>query len=892
MPAMDTGPDTTFSRLDGPDRQPHDWQRQLAAESTLRDRLIRIPTGFGKTLGVLAAWVHHRVVRADDTWPRRLVWCLPMRVLVEQTKATVEAALARAGLLWDGDDASHAGKVGVHLLMGGAEQDDWHLHPEHPAVLIGTQDMLLSRALNRGYASGRAHWPIDFGLLNQDALWVMDEVQLMDVGLATSAQLQAFRAKDQDQARTLRPCRTWWMSATLQPDWLKQVDTAELVAELTTPPDRVIAIPASERHGDLWAVTKPLTTSQAHDPVAVAALSLKRHRALADGPHGRISLVVCNTVDRAVAVAAAIRKGADASTEVRLVHSRFRGHERSGWREAFLNRDACRAGADRIIVATQVVEAGVDLSAGCLITDLAPWPSLVQRFGRAARYGGSAEVIVILPEAVDEETAAPYQPNELIPARDLALATLTDAGPATIEAFEAGLDPAQRQQLYPYAPEHILLREEWDELFDTAADLSGADLDISRFIRSGKERDCLVAWADWEGDAPDHRWIPSRDALCPVPFIRAREWLFTKTSQKRPRTVYVRNYVAGGWRMAQRKEDCYPGQVIVVAAAFGGYDPDIGFTGLPASTRDRAIPPVPETEATPEQRSSLEESSDDLSQAEYQTVCDHDRSVGSIAVDISTAVSLPPPVSSLLGLSGRWHDTGKGHVAFVKCINPGPHRFEQPLAKAPKAAWMPLGQLYQAGPELGQRKGFRHEWASALAMLELLARTCPEHPALRGGLGDLLGPDLQAGTDAPITDNPLANELAALSAEAFDLVLYLVAAHHGKVRGTVHATAADQAFPLADRLGQPLRGVCDGDALPAMQLPTADGAVATLPTLQLRLDVAKLGLSSRYGRSWRERCLALQRQRGPAALAYLEALLRAADVRASRTLRSSTGATP
>ena len=29
-----------------------------------------------------------------------------------------------------------------------------YLEPERPAVLIGTQDMLLFRALNRGYASG------------------------------------------------------------------------------------------------------------------------------------------------------------------------------------------------------------------------------------------------------------------------------------------------------------------------------------------------------------------------------------------------------------------------------------------------------------------------------------------------------------------------------------------------------------------------------------------------------------------------------------------------------------------------------------------------------------------------------------------------------------------
>ena len=171
---------------------PHQWQLDLALEPQCSDRLIRISTGFGKTLGVLLAWAFNHLARSDEAWPRRLVWCLPMRVLVEQTEAEVRTVLDRAGRLWN-PKQDHSGKVGVHLLMGGANSGDWHLYPEHPAVLIGTQDVLLSRALNRGYGAHRARWPIDFGLLNQDCLWVMDEVQLMDVGLATSGQLQAFR---------------------------------------------------------------------------------------------------------------------------------------------------------------------------------------------------------------------------------------------------------------------------------------------------------------------------------------------------------------------------------------------------------------------------------------------------------------------------------------------------------------------------------------------------------------------------------------------------------------------------------------------------------------------------------------------------------------------------
>ena len=71
----------------GNDFAPHTWQSELALQSQCRDRLIRIPTGFGKTLGVLLAWAYNRIHRGDNSWPRRLVWCLPMRVLVEQTQA-------------------------------------------------------------------------------------------------------------------------------------------------------------------------------------------------------------------------------------------------------------------------------------------------------------------------------------------------------------------------------------------------------------------------------------------------------------------------------------------------------------------------------------------------------------------------------------------------------------------------------------------------------------------------------------------------------------------------------------------------------------------------------------------------------------------------------------
>ena len=107
--------------------------------------------------------------------------------------------------------------------MGGGEaisKPTWAESPEKQAVLIGTQDMLLSRALMRGYGMSRYSWPIHFALLHSDCLWVFDEVQLMGASLVTSAQLEAFRRS----FPLSKTSRSLWVSATLNRDWLRTVD--------------------------------------------------------------------------------------------------------------------------------------------------------------------------------------------------------------------------------------------------------------------------------------------------------------------------------------------------------------------------------------------------------------------------------------------------------------------------------------------------------------------------------------------------------------------------------------------------------------------------------------------------------------------------------------------
>ena len=68
---------------------PYPYQQRLA-DSPWPD-VLEIPTGLGKTAAIVMAWLYKRR-HLDAQTPRRLVWCLPMRVLVEQTARLVRHA--------------------------------------------------------------------------------------------------------------------------------------------------------------------------------------------------------------------------------------------------------------------------------------------------------------------------------------------------------------------------------------------------------------------------------------------------------------------------------------------------------------------------------------------------------------------------------------------------------------------------------------------------------------------------------------------------------------------------------------------------------------------------------------------------------------------------------
>jgi CRISPR-associated endonuclease/helicase Cas3 len=664
--------------------------------------------------------------------------------------------------------------------------------------VVGTVDSLVSKALNRGYGISRATYPIDFALVTNGAHWVVDEVQLCPESTTTLRQLAAFAQR----WSTAEPFGLTCMSATVPEGLLGTVDHPE--------PDHreVVRVEPDERSGELatrLAATRTVRRLPAEpgDHRAIAHAVLDRHRP------GTLTLVVVNTVEAARRIHQALPAGPVPRT---LLHSRFRGVERerlaSGLR-------AAPGDAGRIVVATQVVEAGLDLDAAVLVTQAAPWPSVVQRAGRCNRAGQTpdAELWWLPPERPE-----PY-PAADIEAAAAELAVL-DGVPVTGEEL-AARDVATTE------PEvSVIRRTDLLTLFDTAPDLSGADLDVAPYVRDAEDLDVQLAWAHWEPAGEDGR--PPDDAKAPEPAWRCRVPLGQLRALLKRAAIWRFDQVLGRWSKVTAAWPARPGEVLVLAGRDGGYHPE---TGLDVTSRT-PVADCPALTGKPDPVAGTEDAypQDDASvdQPSWVRLDQHSEDTRQQAAALvrTLAPDLPAAVAEAVVRAAYAHDAGKCHDAWQEALcnlAPAAER-EQRYAERPWAKSAVNGQL-----RFGDRAGFRHELMSLLV--------------LDGPLRGLLD-----GTADP------------------DLVRYLVLAHHGKLRVQVREP---------DRTGEDGKSVLGLRQDEVLETPALLGQPAGTVTV----DLDQFGFGGE--RSWTRTALRLRDHYGPFRLAYLEALVRIADWRAS-----------
>ena len=342
------------------------------------------------------------------------------------------------------------------------------------------------------------------------------------------------------------------------------------------------------------------------------------------------------------------------------------------------------------------------------------------------------------------------------------------------------------------------------------------DLDISRFIRDGEERDVHVFWRAFEGAPDSTHPRPARDELCAVPFLALRSWTDSG------RHAWRWDPLDGAWG-AVKRDQIVPGGVFMLRAADGGYTTERGWDAKSPE------PVLVVALATSLEGPEEEIDSDPLSElGAWVPLAMHGVDTRNAVSEVIDALAIADLPAGAVTRAAHAHDLGKVHFVFQETMRRGYPGSDD------HTVWAKSG-----GRARHSRRGFRHELASALAWL------------VRGEDDDR------------------------------DLIAYLLAAHHGKVRLSLRALPTDEV-PSDCRVAH-ARGVWDGETLPDVDL--GDGFVFPSTVLSL----APMWMGRHEGKpSWIERVIALRNRYGPFRLAYLEALVRAADVRASMREKART----
>lgn len=840
-----------FKQATGLSNDPYPYQVRLAIDDIFPG-LLDIPTGLGKTAAVILAWLWRRRLeeRFKNETPRRLVYCLPMRVLVEQTASNVRNWLENleiAGMPGDG-------KVSVHFLMGGSEdvrKATWAEYPEEDAILIGTQDMLLSRALMRGFGMSRYLWPVHFALLHNDALWVFDEVQLMGPGLSTSVQLDLFQNEFWKPA--IR-CHFLWMSATPGEGMFDTIDRRDR-SKQQLQEDKIRCLPgdAPERNEPAFKAEKEIEILSKQPKVESPKSKdgiLDQHNA------GQISLFVVNTVRQAQGIFQELKtaiekrkaKKYQAPELLPPLHGRMRPCDRKRRMETLLefsarqktNKGSVPDHPGIIVVATQVVEAGVDISASCLWTEIAPWASIIQRLGRLNRDGkqSAGKAFFWMPKAdKDFENSTkedapnagrigPYDKSALDAAKNL-LTVLKDKlqnGQRYRTALDEVNNSDDGKKARAIIHTSVIRPTDFYELFSTEPDLTGGFTDVSRFVRDvDNDPDVEVFWGDFD-DEPSNDLDWTADILC-----RVSTYVFKRYLKDKRAKAWVWDHELGSYEAVPAAAVC-PGMTVLLSRNAGGYSDVLGWTGDPKDKPQSGLA----VSGNPPRRDE-----DRWSETDWLLLPDHLRDVQAEASHLCDKFTLKDEHKQAVVCAASWHDVGKIHEQWC-----APLRLKQPGP----GPWAKFKDVPGFWPKL------RHEAASALAAWSLWQQ------------GD--------------------RRFTALA-------IYLIATHHGKVRTVLRSTQE----------GEDVFGIKSGDILPPLpgwyEHPISlDLAPRLFATPGFWLDDSTFRVTMP---SWTSVVSELlgggpegdnandaipegePRDLGPFALAFLEMLVIVADHRASRT---------
>ncbi len=325
--------------------------------------ILQIPTGGGKTWSALApfifSWNNWKLDNENaDNFPKKLIYSLPLRTLANSIyKNVAENDLIKdLGLL-------------VSLQTGENPQDRFF----ESDIIFTTIDQTLSNALGIPLSLSNRLGNINAGAVFTSYL-IFDEFHLLDPNRSLETTILLLK-----KLKNITPFCL--MTATLTDVFIEKISsTRELNAEI---------IKVDEEEYSKFAFVK----KNVKKSIQVFETSINVRKILEE--HKNKSIVICNTVDRCKLIFKEISELANDEVELICIHSQFFQKDRKEKEKKILRLFGKESENENVIlVSTQVIEVGLDISCEKLHSEISPINSLVQRFGRCVRWGGKGEIFI------------------------------------------------------------------------------------------------------------------------------------------------------------------------------------------------------------------------------------------------------------------------------------------------------------------------------------------------------------------------------------------------------------------------------------------------------------------------------------------------------------------
>ena len=370
-----------FEKLTG--FSPYAFQNELHLNySKNQSVILQAPTGSGKTWAAITPFIYSLYLlwknkkQKTDQFPKKLIYSLPLRTLANSLYGEVKYSIEKKFPELN---------IKVSLQTGENKGDELF----ESDMIFTTIDQTLSNFLCIPLSLPKKLANINAGAI-LSAYLIFDEFHLLEPQRSLNTTISILNLiKD--------ICPFCLMTATLSDQFLNNI--SEFL--------KASIIEINEEEYKKFSFVKK---GRAKKIVSVVDQIMDTENIIKQ--HEQKSIVICNTVDRCVETYKELQKLKEqgkVDAELICIHSRFFQADRKSKETEIKEKFSKNSKANVILVSTQIVEVGLDISCDVMHTELCPINSFLQRIGRCVRWAGKGKIYVY---DVPEQNYRPYD-NEL-----------------------------------------------------------------------------------------------------------------------------------------------------------------------------------------------------------------------------------------------------------------------------------------------------------------------------------------------------------------------------------------------------------------------------------------------------------------------------------------------